>query len=296
MIEQTGFQKMRGRVLIAFISLTAAAAALSFLVSYSSIEDNSIQLTILAPKLTEAQQEENDVQALESKYLAKERASDKVELKAFKTVQRLSKVMRHKRPLWGRRKWPSYYANVFTSKDAFTADEPKHPILDLDRGDDDGPIDSALKATDVRRVRGTRPSAKRAEHARAHYTVSAGAARTQALYEEEQVLPTSLFVFKTVLIPLFTARCLCFRFSGCGYRGRSSSSCCGGVTCIASSCSDCVQRGGAGEPRTEPNHQGRGVTFAIRSFVHIRASYDSGYRLPRGGRQMHVILDETLLL
>jgi hypothetical protein len=100
---------------------------------------------ILSPKLTEAQQEEDDVQAMEAKYLAKERADDKAELTSFHQVQKMTKAARHKRPLWGKRKWPSYYQNVLASSNVFTADEPKHPVRNLDAGDDDSPIEATTR-------------------------------------------------------------------------------------------------------------------------------------------------------
>ena len=139
--------------------------------------------SILASPLTEAQQEENDVQALEAKYLAKERASDKAEHKAFKLVQKLSKTVRSKRPLWGRRKWPSYYSNVFTSKDAFSADEPKHHVKFLDVGDDDESIDIASRRAPARATR-FHKAASRVRRA----TTSRKAA-TQDLYEVRQRWP-----------------------------------------------------------------------------------------------------------
>ncbi len=51
-----------------------------------------------------------------------------------------------KRPLWGSRKWPSYYDNVLTGKKAFSVDAPKKPAKQadahLDAGDDDKAIDA----------------------------------------------------------------------------------------------------------------------------------------------------------
>ncbi len=105
-----------------------------------------MQESILSSKITEAQQEENDVQAMEAKYLAKERADDKTELTTFHQVQKMTKAARHKRPLWGSRKWPSYYQNVLASNDVFTADEPKHPVRNLDVGDDDSSIEAIQQA------------------------------------------------------------------------------------------------------------------------------------------------------
>ena len=48
-----------------------------------------------------------------------------------------------KRPLWGARKWPSYYDNVLRNKNgSFKADAPTHTDAALDRGDDDQAIES----------------------------------------------------------------------------------------------------------------------------------------------------------
>ena len=198
-------------LLFVLVSVTVAAVSV---VSFS-IESTGADTSILSPKLSEAQQEENDVQALEAKYLAKERASDKVERGAFRTVQKLSKIFRHKRPLWGKRKWPSYYANVFTSKDAFSADEPKHPIHNFDQGDDDGSIDSVRSLAQKRSFHQKRSLSKKAvfrkEPARAHFVTDS--AKMQDLYELDQVqarrlissFPQSSPLFESALIWFFVA-------------------------------------------------------------------------------------------
>ena len=50
-----------------------------------------------------------------------------------------------KRPLWGARKWPSYYDNPLEDNSLFSADAPKQVAkradAKLDRGDDDRAID-----------------------------------------------------------------------------------------------------------------------------------------------------------
>jgi hypothetical protein len=127
------------------VGLLVAAAMCGFLTvkTWKSEDTNE---SVLSPALTEAQQEENDVQAMEAKYLAKEKADDKAELISFDQVQKMSKAARHKRPLWGKRKWPTYYHNVLGGKDVFTADEPKHPLRNLDVGDDDLSIEAKARA------------------------------------------------------------------------------------------------------------------------------------------------------
>jgi hypothetical protein len=48
-----------------------------------------------------------------------------------------------KRPLWGSRRWPSYYYNPLSArKGSFSADAPTRRERSLDRGDDDTAIDS----------------------------------------------------------------------------------------------------------------------------------------------------------
>ena len=118
------------------------AAVMCGLLSLTALSRDYTNENVLSPTITEAQQEENDVQAMEARYLAKEKADDKAELISFDNVQKMSKAARHKRPLWGKRKWPSYYHNVLGNNDVFLADEPKHPVHNLDIGDDDSAIES----------------------------------------------------------------------------------------------------------------------------------------------------------
>lgn len=54
-------------------------------------------------------------------------------------------IVKAMRPLWGTRKWPSYYKNVLADKSSFSVDAPKHVAkradARLDHGDDDKAID-----------------------------------------------------------------------------------------------------------------------------------------------------------
>jgi hypothetical protein len=142
------------------------AAIICGLLSFTMWDSNDTSQNVLSPTLTEAQQEENDVQAMEAKYLAKEKADDKAELISFDQVQKMSKAARHKRPLWGKRKWPSYYHNVLGNNDVFTVDEPKHPIRDLDFGDDDSAIEAKARA------RGPSNHRRRRRHSRGGHSNS----------------------------------------------------------------------------------------------------------------------------
>jgi hypothetical protein len=116
-----------------------------------------------------------------------------------------------KRPLWGSRKWPSYYDNALAAKSAFSVDAPKKQAKQadahLDSGDDDKAIDGKGRTTqrcsmdnpclDKSRVPHApktansqrtvmQPHEYMAGHDPAKYYTQAEVARQQQLQEQEQ--------------------------------------------------------------------------------------------------------------
>lgn len=101
---------------------------------------------------------------------------------AGKAKPRPAKAAQSKRPLWGSRKWPSYYANALDEKKVFAADSPRAAAAkadaEIESGDDDRSID---QSGTPERCTFEKPCSTKAHAAKAHVT------KAQALWRRQQV-------------------------------------------------------------------------------------------------------------